>query len=202
MAAGHAPPGVLIDSRDDVVHYSPSAGRYLKMPGGAPSHHLLDLAPEPLRSQLDRCLREVRRSHQPWQSPPVMAETEDGGRPVVLQAEPAGAGEEAEGEMVFITFYEGAPRRPASDDAGNAARRHGRHARPRAGCDPAAARGGPRRHRPAPAAHPRADRGHPRACVRSFRRWWRSWSRRRRSCSRSTRSSPPPTKRTSIGSRS
>ncbi len=101
IAAQHAPPGVLVDVNDDVRYYSPQVGRYLKMQGGTPSHHLPDLASGPLREALERCLSEVRRSGSRWQSPTVTAGSGSGTSELVLLAEAV----EAEG-LIFIAFQE------------------------------------------------------------------------------------------------
>jgi len=58
------PPSVLIDSEHDIVHLSPSAGRYLEHSAGEPSRNLLRLVPESLRIELRAALFRAAQTGQ------------------------------------------------------------------------------------------------------------------------------------------
>lgn len=51
-AERHAPSSVLTDDEANIVHLSEQAGRFLRQPGGVPSHHLLTLVRPELRLAL------------------------------------------------------------------------------------------------------------------------------------------------------
>ncbi|MBB1600465.1 CheR family methyltransferase [Variovorax sp. UMC13] len=59
-----APPSILIDAEHDIVHLSPSAGRYLEYGAGEPSRNLLRLVPQSLRIELRAALFKATRTGQ------------------------------------------------------------------------------------------------------------------------------------------
>jgi two-component system CheB/CheR fusion protein len=59
-----APPSILIDAEHDIVHLSPSAGRYLEHSAGEPSRNLLRLVPQALRIGLRAALFKAARTGQ------------------------------------------------------------------------------------------------------------------------------------------
>lgn len=48
----YAPPSVLVDDQYTILHLSESAGRYLQVPGGTPTNHLLKLVRPELQGEL------------------------------------------------------------------------------------------------------------------------------------------------------
>src|SRR5215207_6746025 len=52
----YAPPSVLVNTDYEVVHLSESAGRYLLLPGGEPTHNLLAVVRPELRLELRSAL--------------------------------------------------------------------------------------------------------------------------------------------------
>jgi two-component system CheB/CheR fusion protein len=57
-----APPSILVDSEYDIVHLSPSAGRFLQYGGGEPSRNLLRTVDESLRIELRAALYQAGQS--------------------------------------------------------------------------------------------------------------------------------------------
>lgn len=84
---GYAPPSILIDAEDQILHASPAAGRYLHLTGGEPSTHLPTLLPEPVRTQLLEALPQVRRRRERWTSGPICIAAGEAVRTVVLHVD-------------------------------------------------------------------------------------------------------------------
>jgi two-component system CheB/CheR fusion protein len=59
------PPSILVDAAHDIVHLSPSAGRWLKHPAGEPERNLMRLVPRALRIELRAALHRAARSARP-----------------------------------------------------------------------------------------------------------------------------------------
>ncbi len=135
----YAPPSVLIDEHHNIMHLSPTAGRYLQYAGGAPTHNLLKSARPALRLELRAALGEVFGTGRPVSAGPVEVEIEGERRAVHLLVRPAGteaapAAEEeeeaeAQGRLALVVFAEAdpsaMPRRltdgtPAEEDAADA----------------------------------------------------------------------------------
>lgn len=57
-----APPSIVVDADHDILHLSPSAGRYLQYGGGEPSRNLLHAIHPALRIELRAALYQVARS--------------------------------------------------------------------------------------------------------------------------------------------
>lgn len=84
MVERYAPPSVLISPGGEILHYSAHAGRYLRVPGGAPTHDLCRLVGEPLASELSRALREARRRRRPVRTRPLSVQGEEAPRQLVI----------------------------------------------------------------------------------------------------------------------
>jgi two-component system CheB/CheR fusion protein len=88
VAERYSPPSVLVDASDRIVHYSARAGRYVHIPGGEPTHDLLRVVGEPLRSELRTALHLVRHDQKPFSSRPIAMRTDGTRRSVTLHVEP------------------------------------------------------------------------------------------------------------------
>jgi two-component system CheB/CheR fusion protein len=73
-----APPSILVDGEYDIVHLSPSAGRYLQFGGGEPTRNLLRSVPASLRIELRAALYQAGQSHEPVELPAVPVELAGG----------------------------------------------------------------------------------------------------------------------------
>lgn len=58
----YAPPSLVVDDNEDVVHLSNNVGRFLSVPGGVPSTKLFDMLDGDLRLELRTLLRSALRS--------------------------------------------------------------------------------------------------------------------------------------------
>ncbi|QJW84219.1 hypothetical protein HK414_11360 [Ramlibacter terrae] len=59
-----APPSVLVDREYDIVHLSPSAGRFLQLGGGEPSRNLLRALQPEVRIDLRAALYQAQEGHE------------------------------------------------------------------------------------------------------------------------------------------
>src|SRR5262249_5967209 len=84
----YAPPSVLVNSRDEVVHYSAFAHRYFRIPGGHMTHDVVRLIREPLSGLVADGLEEAHSSHVPWHSGPVSIDQEYAERPGGVRIDP------------------------------------------------------------------------------------------------------------------
>ena len=86
----YAPASVLVDEDARVLHYSARAGRFVRLPGGEPTHELLHLLREPLRSAVHAGIEAVDRHATPWTSDTVLVHAESGVVSVAVHVEPTG----------------------------------------------------------------------------------------------------------------
>jgi two-component system CheB/CheR fusion protein len=100
----HIVPSVLVDAENRVVHYSPRAWQFLRIPGGELNHDILALVGTSLRAPLQRGLAEARRVDLPWVSPPLAIMTDHGPRRVLLRVEPAGRVDHT--QLLLVMFDE------------------------------------------------------------------------------------------------
>ncbi|HEX7887967.1 MAG TPA: CheR family methyltransferase [Ramlibacter sp.] len=85
-----SPPSILVDGEYDIVHLSPSAGRYLQFGGGEPTRNLLRAVPASLRIELRAALYQASQSHALVEVPAVPVEVPGKGSvPVVIRVAPA-----------------------------------------------------------------------------------------------------------------
>ena len=68
------PPSILVDGEYDIVHLSPTAGRYLQFGGGEPTRNLLRAVPATLRIELRAALYQAAQSHAAVEVPAVSVE--------------------------------------------------------------------------------------------------------------------------------
>ena len=90
MMERYTPPSLLLSDDGTVAYYSPSAGRYVCMPGGEPTRDVFRLLRAPLPIALRGLLERARREAATCSSQPFTVETESGSRRVVLRVEPPG----------------------------------------------------------------------------------------------------------------
>jgi two-component system, chemotaxis family, CheB/CheR fusion protein len=88
MMERYTPPSLLLSDANEVAYYSPSAGRYVCIPGGEPTRDVYRLLRAPLPSALRPLLDRVRREVAAGSSEPFTVDTEAGPRRVVLRVEP------------------------------------------------------------------------------------------------------------------
>jgi two-component system, chemotaxis family, CheB/CheR fusion protein len=89
MAERYAPPSILVNQDDNIVHVSQNAGRYLFRAGGEPTNNALKNVRQELRIELRATLHMSRESGQPARSSPIPTTIDGEERFVVLRARPA-----------------------------------------------------------------------------------------------------------------
>jgi two-component system CheB/CheR fusion protein len=86
------PPSVLVDSEYEILHLSPSAGRFLQLSGGEPSRNLLRSVPAELRIELRAALFQAAQTGVAVDLPPVSLELPGGATLTSLRVVPAESG--------------------------------------------------------------------------------------------------------------
>jgi two-component system CheB/CheR fusion protein len=97
-----APPSLLVDGEYDIVHLSPSAGRFLQLAGGEPSRNLLHAVQPELRIDLRAALYQAAQRGTEVQLPPVGVAVAGGSVVAAIRVVPA---HEA-GENLFLVLFE------------------------------------------------------------------------------------------------
>ena len=111
----YAPASVLVDADNRVIHYSARAGRFLRLPGGEPTHELVHLLREPLRSAVRGGLEAVAERGAKWTSDALLVHAEHGVSRVAVHVEPAGLNAVATNAKVVV-FEELGPGQSVGDD--------------------------------------------------------------------------------------
>ncbi len=127
-----APPSVLVDDAQRIVHLSPSAGRFILHSAGAFSGTLPDVVRPELRLDLRIALDEALDRRQPRLTLATAVEFDGGPRRIAMQAAPV-AGEGNEAPQALVVFLDAGPVaeddepeiEPAAVDAGMVRRLHG-----------------------------------------------------------------------------
>ena len=110
-----APPSVLVDGEYDIVHLSPSAGRFLQFAGGEPTRNLLRSVPADLRVDLRAALSQARRQQAEVHLPPMTIDVAGGSVVARIRVTAAQDG----GEPLFLVLFEIQPDVPATAAQGN-----------------------------------------------------------------------------------
>ncbi|MGZ5847761.1 MAG: PAS domain-containing hybrid sensor histidine kinase/response regulator [Ramlibacter sp.] len=110
-----SPPSLAADADFQIVHISPTAGRFLRHPGGEPTRDVRRCVLPQLQDPLEALLREAGRQRQPAASVVRQVPLDGGHRDLTLRVVPAaGAG----GPLWLVVFEEDAqpPAEPAPAD--------------------------------------------------------------------------------------
>lgn len=104
LAEHYAPPSVLTDANASIVHLSAQAGRFLRQPGGVPTHHLLTLVHPALRLDLRTAFFQALRTGKSVEARSVHLREDDGrSRFVNMIVRPAQ--EAACGEPLMLVLF-------------------------------------------------------------------------------------------------
>ncbi|MAM89252.1 MAG: hypothetical protein CME36_18285 [unclassified Hahellaceae] len=114
MVERYAPPSVLVNSDNRMVHLSRRAGRYMVHPGGVPTTNIFKLVREELQVELNATLQGALGGEEPCVSRPVPLKLDGELREVTVYAR-RGSGEEDD-DYVLIVFDERDPA-PQRDNA-------------------------------------------------------------------------------------
>jgi two-component system, chemotaxis family, CheB/CheR fusion protein len=103
MLEEYAPASVIVDERLNVVHLSASAGRFLHLGEGEPSHSLLGLAREDLRRVLRTALHQVFRDRVSI-TRRIRMDVDGERRPVTVQVRPSPEDDRSAGRYALVVF--------------------------------------------------------------------------------------------------
>jgi len=104
MVERWAPPSILVDQDNRIVHSSEHAGRYLRVPGGELSANVFRLVREELRIELRAALHAVGERGEPVRTDPIALSLDGRPRQVVLHVRPS---QDAElGGLSLVIFDE------------------------------------------------------------------------------------------------
>jgi two-component system CheB/CheR fusion protein len=113
----YAPASVLVDADARVVHYSARAGRFVRFPGGEPTHELMHMLREPLRSAVHAGIEAVDRHGSSWASDALLVHAETGVITVAVHVEPAVSRPDAPANAKVIVFRELGPGESVDPDS-------------------------------------------------------------------------------------
>ncbi len=97
----YAPPTVLVDADDTILHVSERASHLLRLPEGAPTNKLLSLARPELRAELRAALTRAAQTGRSVQAPRVQLTLNGDVRTVTITVRPA-VGESPSGLMLVV----------------------------------------------------------------------------------------------------
>ena len=107
MVERYAPPSVLVNSENRMVHLSRRAGRYMVHPGGVPTTNIFKLVRDELQVELSAALQGAASGQEPCISRPILLKLDGEMREVTVYAR-RGNGDEDE-EYTLIVFDERDP---------------------------------------------------------------------------------------------
>jgi two-component system, chemotaxis family, CheB/CheR fusion protein len=98
----YTPPSVLVDSHNRVVHFSVTAARYVRLPGGEPTLDILRLVPQTVSRRLQEGLQVVRGERRSWQSEPFGLLFHGKSQRMILHINRASPAEDS--ELLLVVF--------------------------------------------------------------------------------------------------
>jgi two-component system CheB/CheR fusion protein len=104
-----APPSILVDRSYNVVHLSPTAGRFLLPPAGPISTDVANLVRPELRLDLRSAVRRALDAGETTLSPQIPVSFDGNRRRVILQVAPVVEQEEAAIEHALVLFIDTGP---------------------------------------------------------------------------------------------
>jgi two-component system CheB/CheR fusion protein len=104
-----APPSVLVDANDDILHMSASAGMFLQHVGGEPSRNLMRIVRPELRLELRAALARATQEGDSAESQPVALADASGNRTISVRVSPAGT---ASPPDLFLVLFRQLPAQP------------------------------------------------------------------------------------------
>ena len=107
-----APPSVLVDADCEILHLSPTAGRFLQFPGGEPSRNLLRALPPQVRLELRAALFQASQKSQTAELQSMAVEAGGGVTPTTIRVVPM---QEAGHQLFLVTFSAQGERMPLAE---------------------------------------------------------------------------------------
>jgi two-component system, chemotaxis family, CheB/CheR fusion protein len=109
-----APPSVLVDSEYEILHLSPSAGRFLQFSGGEPSRNLLRSVHPSLRIELRAALYQAAQTGETATVPRVAVSMPDGPAEITVRVTPA---RDIAADLLLVVLQHEAAQATAEGDA-------------------------------------------------------------------------------------
>ena len=103
-----APPSVLVDERHNVIHLSPTAGRFILHSAGPPSINLPIIVRPELRLDLKTALKRAIEQRLPTITHPTMVDFDGEFRRVAFHVAPVSTDDQAAAQAL-VSFLEGVP---------------------------------------------------------------------------------------------
>jgi two-component system CheB/CheR fusion protein len=97
-----APPSVLVNGLHDIVHLSPSAGRFLQLGGGEPSRNLLRALQPELRIDVRAALYQASQQGKEVQLPPMKVALAGGSAVTSIRVIPS----QQPGESLYLILFD------------------------------------------------------------------------------------------------
>ncbi|MGH7506533.1 MAG: chemotaxis protein CheB [Longimicrobiales bacterium] len=126
MIEAYAPPSLVVNADEEIVHLSEGAGRYLRLGGGEPSRKLFDIVPGDLRLELRTLVHLALMKGKPGESRQVRIEVDGEERHLDLTVRPLHSDQRA-GNFALVIFDE--KPEPPSTDPTSVQKPSGGHAR-------------------------------------------------------------------------
>jgi two-component system CheB/CheR fusion protein len=95
----YVPASALINASNEVLHFSPTAAKYILIPGGTLTNDLTRLVRDSLYPVLMGGLRTVRETSEPWSSETILVGTDDGTAQTILHLQPVHAT-----DLILVVF--------------------------------------------------------------------------------------------------
>lgn len=106
-----APPSALVDDAQNIIHLSPSVGRFTQVAGGPFTPRLVGIVRPELRLDLKLALDRAFKQRLPTVTHPVSVDLDGGKRRVVMHVAPVGTSE-ADPTQAVVYFVDGGPADP------------------------------------------------------------------------------------------
>jgi two-component system, chemotaxis family, CheB/CheR fusion protein len=113
----YTPPSLLVDAHNHVVHFSVTAARYVRLPGGELTLDVLKLLPEGIGRRLKEGLQAVRREQRSWHSEPFVVLFEGAARRMTLHIDRASPSAQSP-ELLLVVFDDTGESRPVERSSG------------------------------------------------------------------------------------
>ena len=111
---GYIAPSVLVDHDNCVVHFSATASRYVRIPGGELTRNILQLVPKTIARRLVSGLEAVRREQRSWHSEPFVVLFEGRARRITLRIDPSAHST----DLVLVVFDDASAPRDTDKSSG------------------------------------------------------------------------------------
>lgn len=105
-----APAHVVVNAEGELLYLSPGTGKYLELPSGPPTRHLVPMARPGLRLDLRTALQEAVQTRRTVSREPLAIEGEGGRLELSLTVEPLQSGG---AETLFLVVFKDLPAMPA-----------------------------------------------------------------------------------------